>query len=151
MIKNIFDRSDADFLLSRLNKLTPETQPEWGKMDVAQMLAHLNVQFEMAYSDLHPKATGIKKFLLTLFVKNGVVNEKPYPKNSRTAPAFIVADEKDFKNEKERLTDFINKTQKLGADYFEGKESLSFGVLSPKEWNNSFVKHIDHHFQQFGV
>ncbi len=151
MIKNIYDRTDADFLLSRLNKLTPGTRPEWGKMDVGQMLAHLNVQFEMAYSDLHPKATGIKKFLLTLFVKNGVVNEKPYPKNSRTAPAFIQISGKDFNLEKERLIDFINKTQKLGEEHFEGKESLSFGVLTPREWNNSFVKHIDHHFKQFGV
>ncbi len=151
MIKNMFDRKEADYLLARLDKLFAESRPEWGKMDAAQMLAHLNVQFEMVYSDVHPKATGVKKFLLKLFVKNGVVNEKPYPKNSRTAPAFIQISNKNFEKEKERLVDFINKTQKLGESSFEGRESNSFGVLTVKEWNNSFVKHMDHHFIQFGV
>ncbi|WP_337994864.1 hypothetical protein [Polaribacter ponticola] len=46
---------------------------------------------------------------------------------------------------------FILKTQELGADYFDGKESHSFGKLTEKEWNNTFYKHLDHHLTQFGV
>lgn len=150
-MKSVFSAKDVDEMLARINKLTPETKPLWGKMDVGQMLAHLNVQYEMAFSDKHPKASGVKKFLLNLFVKNTVVGPKPYPKNSRTAPQFIVGSKKDFHIEKNRLVDFIYKTQKLGTAYFEGKESNSFGVLTVQEWSNSFYKHNDHHFQQFGV
>ena len=79
------------------------------------------------------------------------MSEKPYPRNGRTAPQFIIADKREFDTEKKRLIDFINKTQELGDKYFESKESHSFGKLSSQEWNNSFYKHLDHHLTQFGV
>jgi hypothetical protein len=150
-IKNIFEKSISDEIIARIEKLTPETQTNWGKMNVAQMLAHCNVTYEMVYTDKHPKATGIKRFLLKAFVKNIVVGEKPYKKNERTAPIFIISDSKEFEIEKNRLIEFINKTQELGASHFENKESNSFGPLKSSEWNTMFYKHLDHHLGQFGV
>ena len=150
-MKNVFDAAVTQEVIDRINLLTPETQPQWGKMNVAQMLAHCNVTYEMVYTDKHPKATGLKRFILKLFVKNAVVSEKPYPKNSRTAPQFLIADEREFNVEKKRLIDYIHKTQELGASHFEGKESNSFGALTATEWNNSFYKHLEHHLTQFGV
>ena len=150
-MKNIFDQQVADELVSRINKLSAETKPKWGKMAVAQMLAHCNVTYEMAYENKHPKPSGFVKLMLKLFVKNTVVNEKPYKSNSKTAPAFIIKDDKDFVAEKSRLLNYIKKTQELGAEHFENKESLSFGVLNKNEWNNMFYKHLDHHLNQFGV
>jgi hypothetical protein len=120
-------------------------------MDVAQMLAHCNITYELVYDNKHPKATGLKKFLLKLFVKSAVVGDKPYPKNGRTAPVFIVDSNKIFEAEKIRLIEYIQKTQQLGAAHFEGKESNSFGALTSKEWNVMFYKHLDHHLKQFGV
>lgn len=150
-MKNIFDAQVTQEIIDRINQLTPETQAKWGKMSVAQMLAHCNVTYEMVYTDKHPKATGLKKFVLKLLVKSAVVNEKPYPKNSRTAPQFLISDERVFATEKQRLIDYINKTQQLGGAHFEGKESNSFGALTQTEWNNSFYKHLEHHLTQFGV
>jgi len=150
-MKNVFDAAITQEVIDRINLLTPETQPEWGKMNVAQMLAHCNVTYEMVYTDKHPKATGLKRFILKLLVKNAVVSEKPYPKNSRTAPQFLIADEREFNVEKKRLIDYIHKTQKLGASPFAGKASNSFGALTATEWNNSFYKHLEHHLTQFGV
>jgi len=49
------------------------------------------------------------------------------------------------------LIAYIKKVQELGEEYFEGKESHSFGPLTCKEWNNMFFKHIDHHLNQFKV
>ncbi len=69
----------------------------------------------------------------------------------KTAPQFIIKDDKDFMSEKRRLIDYIKKTQELGEDYFHNKESDSFGRLSKTEWNNMFYKHLDHHLGQFGV
>ena len=48
-IKNLFNNSVKQELIERINKLTPETQRKWGKMNVAQMLAHLQMQIEVAY------------------------------------------------------------------------------------------------------
>lgn len=150
-MKSVFKSEDVKEVLSRIDKLSNETQPQWGKMDVAQMLAHCNVTYEMAYEDKHPKAKGFKKMMLNWFVKPIVVNEKPYKKNSRTAPEFIISDKRVFDTEKERLVNYINKTLEIGEKGFEGKESNSFGVLTVQEWNNSFYKHLDHHLSQFGA
>lgn len=150
-MKNIFDQKVTNTVIERINKLEPSTKPQWGKMSVDQMLAHCNVSYEMFFEDIHPKATGLKKIALKLFVKPIVVNEKPYKKNSRTAPQFLIADTKNFEVEKERLVNYIKKTQTLGKSYFDGKESNSFGKLSKQEWNNMFYKHLDHHLSQFGV
>lgn len=84
-------------------------------------------------------------------VKNKVVNETLYLRNNKTAPQFIIKDIRDFEVEKERLISYLHKTQALGEEVFEGKESHSFGKLSSKEWNNMFSKHLEHHLSQFGV
>ena len=44
-LPNIFEKSVADEVIARINNLTPATQPGWGKMNVAQMLAHCNVTY----------------------------------------------------------------------------------------------------------
>lgn len=150
-MKDIFDPKTTTDTIARIDQLTPETQPLWGKMNVSHMLAHCCVTYEMAYTDKHPAPKGFMKIILKLFVKNMVVSEKPYKKNLKTAPQFVIADERDFKKEKERLIAYIKKTEELGGDHFDGKENLSFGKMSKKEWNNMFYKHLDHHLQQFGV
>lgn len=151
MTKNIFEKQIVSEIFERLEKLTPSTPQLWGKMNVSQMLAHLNVTYEMTYENIHPKPNFFLRFILKSFVKSKVVGEAGYAKNGPTAPAFIVSNDKDFEKEKSRLIDYLNKTQELGSTHFENKENLSFGVLTSKEWNNLFYKHIDHHFSQFGV
>ena len=151
MLKNIFDKTVSDEIIARIDKLTPETKALWGKMSVNKMLAHCNVTYEMVYENIHPKPNAFMKFILKMMVKNTVVNEAPYKKNSSTAPVFIIKDEKVFEVEKQRLKAYITKTQELGATNFEGMESHSFGVLNSTEWNNMFYKHLDHHLGQFGV
>ncbi|WP_370589864.1 DUF1569 domain-containing protein [Rufibacter sp. LB8] len=137
--------------MARINRLEPDSRPLWGKMTVGQMLAHCNVMYEMAFEQKHPRPSFLMRLLLKLVVKQAVVGPKPYPKNSRTAPVFLMKETKDFAQEKARLTAYIQQTQQLGEAYFEGKPSLSFGELTAQEWNTMFYKHLDHHLQQFGV
>ena len=150
-LPNIFKKDVCDVILKRIDALTPATQPKWGKMNVAQMLAHCSVTYEMLYEDKHKKPNALVRLLLKLFVKKAVVGEAPYKHNSRTAPAFLITDARDFEREKTRLIAYIRQTQSQGEKSFDGKESLSFGKLSIPEWNNMFYKHLDHHLRQFGV
>ncbi|PWS28362.1 hypothetical protein DHW03_00445 [Pedobacter yonginense] len=150
-MKRIFQPSVTNEVIERINKLSSTTPPLWGKMSVAQMLAHCNVTYEMVYDDIHPKPNALLKFILKSFVKSKVVGEQPFPKNSKTAPQFIITDEKEFEKEKTRLINHLTQTQQLGESYFDGKESHSFGKLTANEWNNMFYKHLDHHLTQFGV
>ena len=150
-LANIFEKSVSEGVIARINALTANTQPDWGKMNVGQMLAHCSVAYEMVYEDKHPKPNAFVRFMLKTFLKPNLVGEKPYKKNSGTAPAFVIADERDFETEKNRLINYITKTQALGETAFDNKESLSFGPLTKTEWSNLFYKHIDHHLTQFGV
>ena len=150
-MKNIFEKQVTNEVIGRINQLTATSKPLWGKMSVGQMLAHCCVTYEFVYEDKHKAPNFLMKLLLKWFVKESVVNEKPYKKSSQTAPEFIIKEDKNFENEKQRLIEFIQKTQELGTSYFNNKESRSFGELSDKEWNNMFYKHLDHHMSQFGV
>ena len=151
-MKNIFEKNITEEVITRVNKLTHESQPEWGKMNVAQMFAHCCVAYDMVYTNDYPPAGGFSKFMIKLFgVKKIVTNETPYKKNGRTAPEFLITDERDFEIEKKRIIHNLTKTQEMGETHFEGLESRSFGAMTAKEWNNTFYKHIDHHLNQFGV
>ncbi len=150
-VKNIFEKAVTEELIERLNKITPETKPLWGKMDAAQMAAHCCVTYEMVYDNKHPQPNGFTKMLLKMLVKNMVVNEKPYKKNGHTAKEFIMNSEKNLDVERTRLIQYLQMSLENGTVFFEGKESHSFGKLTAKEWNNMFYKHLDHHLTQFGV
>lgn len=148
-MKNIFSQDETGALIKRINQLSPSSQRNWGKMDASQMLAHCNVVYELAYENIHPQNNFFMRLLLKYLVKNMVVNDKPYKQNLQTASVFIMASEKDFSKEKDRLIIYINKTLEHGRDYFENKDSHSFGILTSQEWNNMFYKHLDHHLSQF--
>ena len=150
-MKNVFDPAVTAELIHRIEQLNPQSPALWGKMSVDQMLAHCNVAYEMAFTDKHPKANPVMRFLLKNFVKKGVVNEVPYKKNLPTAPAFRIKNKKNFAEEKGRLIAFLEQTLAAGETGFEGKESPSFGPMTAKEWNNLLYKHLDHHLNQFGV
>lgn len=150
-MKNVFDPAVTAELIHRIEQLSPESSALWGKMSVDQMLAHCCVAYEMAFTNTHPKANPVMRFLLKTFVKAGVVNEVPYKRNLPTAPAFRIKSEKNFAKEKARLISFVEQTLAAGKSGFEGKESPSFGSMTAKEWNNLLYKHLDHHLTQFGV
>ncbi|WP_396142694.1 DUF1569 domain-containing protein [Flavobacterium sp.] len=149
---DMFSEECAQNIVDRINNLKSNTLSFWGKMSSAQMLAHCNVAYQFAFEpENFDKPNSLKRFLLKKFVKKFVVSEKAYPKNSRTAPEFVISDYRDFENEKRNLINNIFLAQRLGEEFFEQRENLSFGKLSAKEWNILFSKHIDHHLKQFGV
>ncbi len=150
-LPNIFTTEVSAEIVNRINKLTANTPAQWGKMSVNQMLAHCNVTYEMIYENIHPKPNFLMGFILKTFVKSKVVGEGTYPKSSPTAPQFVIKNQPDFDLQKTRLIDYINRTQQLGGNAFDGKESHSFGILNTSEWNNMMYKHLHHHLTQFGV
>jgi len=150
-INNLFSQDGLITTLERINKLTAESQPLWGKMTIAQMMAHCSVAYDMALTNKYPISGKFKTWIISLLAKNQVVGPKPYPKNGRTAADFLITDERDFDKEKTRLLANLNKVNELGVGHFEGKQSVAFGNLSSKEWNVLFSKHLDHHLSQFGV
>lgn len=150
-LPSVFDPKTTEETFNRLEKLNYMSKPQWGKMNVAQMLAHLNVAYDLTYDRIPYKSSFFKKLLLKLLVKPLIVSEKAYKKNSHTAPEFIITNERDFEKEKSKFIDNVKQTEAHGIKYFEGRESTSFGTMTAKEWSTQFYKHINHHFTQFGV
>ena len=151
-MQNVFDAKDAQEYIDRINNLTPETQRKWGKMSVDQVLAHLNVAYDLTFTpEKFPKPNLIAKFLLSKFVKPKITNEIPYKQSLPTSPVFIIADERNFEDEKAKLIGNIQRVQQLGREAFEGKENINFGKMTAQGWNNMVAKHLNHHLEQFGV
>ncbi len=151
-MENIFEPKGYNNLAARINSLSNTTEAQWGKMNVAQMLAHCNVAFDMTYHpENFPKVGAFKRFILKTLIKPAVVGPKPYAKNSRTAPVFIIKGDRDFEQEKTKILAYLKKTHELGADGFEQREYINFGKMTSQEWNTLFAKHLEHHLRQFGV
>lgn len=68
-LPNIYSKEVVATLKDRINSLTTESQALWGKMNVAQMLAHCKVTYELSYENIHPKPKGLMKWMLKTFVK----------------------------------------------------------------------------------
>ena len=151
-LPNIFTKDVTDQVIARINALTSESRRQWGKMDVAKMLAHCCVSYEMIYEpDKHPKPNFLFGLILKTVVKGKIASDKPLKKNGPTGPQFVIKTDHDFDMEKARLIAFVQKTQQLGEAEFDGKVSASFGKLTKTEWSNMLYKHLDHHLSQFGV
>jgi hypothetical protein len=150
-IPNIFTKEVTDILLNRVNKLSSTQAANWGKMDVAQMMAHCNITYEMVFDENFKKSSPFLRFILKNLVKKGIVNNQPLKKNSSTASEMVIKTPKNFEEEKNRLIAHLQKTVKVGENYFDGKDHPGFGVMTKQEWNNFYYKHLDHHLTQFGV
>jgi GTPase SAR1 family protein len=150
-LPNIFTEEVTNSIIGRINNLDKNATPAFGKMGVSQMLAHCCVTYEMLYENIHAKPNAIMRFILKNVVKKIVVSEQAFKRNSKTAPQFIIKEDKNFEEEKARLVNYINKTKEMGEAYFDNKISDSFGALTKQEWNNLFYKHLDHHLAQFNV
>ncbi|HRK59833.1 MAG TPA: hypothetical protein PLI74_09335, partial [Candidatus Kapabacteria bacterium] len=115
MVKNIFSQEVTEEIITRINSLQPHNTPLWGTMSADQMLAHCNVTYEFVFhTEKFKRPNPLMRFILKTFVKNIVVNEKPYSKNSRTAPEFVMVGQKNFEQEKIKLIENIKKSQHLG-------------------------------------
>ncbi len=149
-MKNLFDKSVYDEVIQRLQNLQPQQAGLWGKMTVAQMLAHSKEAFKVPLSEkkLPRMFLGI---LLGWLMKAQLYNDTPWKKNLPTAPNFIIKDERDFVKEKNELTGMINKFFQAGPNGITQYPHPMFGKLTPEQWGKSMYKHMDHHLQQFGV
>ena len=63
MRKNILQSEVKQELISRIEKLRPDNQKQWGKMNVSQMLTHAQIPLNIASGALVPKPNPIIKFL----------------------------------------------------------------------------------------
>lgn len=149
-MNNLYNPSDVSEILERIEKLTPDSQRQWGKMNAAQMLAHCNKSVETAMGQNFMKRLFIGRIIGTL-LKSKVVGAKPFGKNSPTDKSYIFPDNCNFEEEKSKVTAAILKFSEGGPSQCTTYPHPFFGKFTPEEWAVFQWKHLDHHLRQFGV
>ena len=151
-MKNLFNATVANEVKTRLGKLGPQSERQWGKMTPSQMMAHCSVSMQWAVGEVVPEKEALPIRLIGRFVKPRVFrNEDPLRKNSPTAKSLIVADERDMDKERDRLSRLIDKFAAGGAAGCTKNPHSFFGKMTPEEWAILMYKHLDHHLRQFGA
>lgn len=146
-VKNLFDHSVKLEIISRINQLTPRSQRKWGKMDVAQMLAHCQMPLGVAVGKHKLKGNFFLKIIGRL-IKKKVFNDQPFKQNLPTDNSFKMTAPKEFEKEKQNLIQMIND---FSETTMSGEPHPFFGKLTKEEWSKGTWKHLDHHLKQFGV
>lgn len=149
-MKNFYDPAVKRHFLQRIDQLHPNSAAQWGKMDVAQMMAHCSAALETAVGDRMVKPNLFER-LFGRFFRGMLTSEKPFDKNLPTTPDFKMVDARQFDAEKIRLTQLVSRFSDGGEAGATVRQHPFFGTMNPQNWSNLMYKHLDHHLQQFGV
>lgn len=149
-MKSIYHEEAYNEIISRLNKLTPNSRRLWGKMNVAQMMAHCNGPIKVGLAD-KPAPRMLMGRLMGWMMKSKLYNDSAWSKNLPTSPDFKITNERDFNEEKTNLLSLINAFHKDGPLKAGRFPHPFFGTFTNEQWGKSIYKHLDHHLKQFGV
>ncbi len=141
--------ADRAALIVRLERLSPDATPRWGRMNAQQMLAHVADGFRMAAGELpvRPKhVLPLRHFPL----KHLMIYVLPFPKNVPTAPELLSRSPESIEFERGRIKELLAT---LGAfpDGAARADHPLFGKMNTTLWGALGHKHFDHHLRQFGV
>ena len=149
-MKSLFEQEGVQEVFARIDSLQPASPRQWGKMDVAQMMAHCSATLDMASGRLNPPRALIGRVLGPIF-KPIFTNKKPFSKNGPTGKELVVADARDFARERENLKGKVRQFHEGGEAKCTRHPHPFFGALTPREWSCGMYKHLDHHLRQFGA
>lgn len=149
-MKSLFEQDGAQEVMARIDSLQPASTRQWGKMDVAQMMAHCSATLDMASGRLNPPRAFVGRVLGPIF-KSLFTNDKPFSKNGPTGKELVVADARDFARERERLKANVREFHEGGEAKCTRRPHPFFGALTPQDWSRGMYKHLDHHLRQFGA
>ncbi len=148
MPKSLADQSVRNEMLDRLERLSPDATPRWGRMSSAQMLAHLADWMAMAEGSL--AVAPIRMIVRYSPLKQLAIYWLPFPKNVMTARELRTRKARDWSIEletvRQRLEGFEGVARRVGWPHHP-----AFGKMTRRAWCVFAYRHMDHHFRQFGI
>lgn len=150
----MFVASDLETLLSYLNRLTPETPPQWGRMSAQRMVEHLTDTLRIATGknpqELLIPEEKIERMVAFLYA------DKPMARNIDVP--FATPEMNDqLRNEELELAidEFVEEWLHLEELFGNDPERTSvhpfYGPLNYEQWMRLSQKHHTHHFEQFNL
>lgn len=149
MADSLFDPSGLAKMTARIRTLRADATRAWGKMDVAQMLAHCQQPLRVAIGEL-PLKRSLIGVLFGRIAKKKLLSPAPWKPGMPTAPEFKITDSRDFAKEKEALLTLVQRFGKGGPAGLTKLPHPFFGPLTVDEWQRLQWMHLDHHLRQFG-
>jgi len=150
-MKTIFDNAAREELIGRINSLTPQSTPQWGKMSVYQMAKHCTIWNNWILGKKQYNYT--QGFLGRIFgkmaLKGMVKDDSPIKKNLPAGSAFFSKEKTgDVEHEKklwmEQIAEYAHYSNPGFVHVFFGKMKVDeIGILA--------YKHFDHHLRQFNA
>ena len=151
-MKNLFETSIQEEVVSRLQKLDEFAQPQWGKMTIGQMCVHCAAVLNTYGLKTPMTRPNFLVRLLTPWVRNTVLGKKAYQKNAATLPQWKQKEHTDFNEGMSRLNEALDHfTDPDRRTTILAWEHPLFGRLTEEESGWAMYKHLDHHLRQFGV
>jgi hypothetical protein len=151
MRTTIADPIERAAILSRLQRLTPESARQWGRMTPNQAVCHLSDSFRSVTGS---QPIGLVRTPLPRPVMKWIALQSPmrWPHGIKTRP------EVDQEIGGTRPGEFTQDKRALEAmiDQFAARTGgfqshPMFGPMTIAEWQRWGYLHVDHHLRQFGV
>lgn len=147
-----FSTHAIETITRRLDKLTPDTKPQWGSMSVTQMLTHMNDAFRICLGMKESKDISNFFWNKVLFPVL-VYGLKWFPKGANSPKEINQGIDgskpRDFYTELEFLKKMIDVFNEREGNKL--KPHPLFGVLTKTQWKDLMIVHLNHHLKQFGV
>ncbi|NNE02684.1 MAG: DUF1569 domain-containing protein [Eudoraea sp.] len=147
-MKSLLETEVFEEILERIDALEEKSEGNWGKMSVGQMVWHCQYPLKLAIENKDHSKKG--NFLIKLFFKKSLYNDKPWRKNLPTSPIMKTKEDKDLESERIILKSLVTNFH-AQKDRTEWHPHPIFGTFTPEQWGQLEYKHIDHHLRQFGV
>ena len=147
---NLYEPDVAAALKARIAALGPGHQRQWGTMTAAQAMAHCAIGMEVSVGDRAEPRMFIGR-LVGRFIKPLALGERPFKRNTPTAPFLVVKADRDLEAEKLRLVGLVDRFVSAGPTGCPNVAHAFFGPMNAHEWARLQYKHIDHHLRQFAA
>ena len=152
--KNPFFEVTRANLLAKLDQLTEDTVPQWGRMTPQHLMEHLEFFMRMAIGEVPTEITTpeerLEKFQESLYNHRKMPRGFEHPMLRQGEPEDL-----RFGSLGEAKQAFLDAYDKFEAYFKENPEAQTpntvFGLLDKELWDLLNRKHLTHHFEQFGL
>ena len=144
--------TDRLALRARVMALTPDSQRQWGRMTVNQMLCTLNDSY-LAMMDGRSVGSRVSFFNRTVVRWVAIHSGMTWPKGVKTMPAVdqLQGGTPPVGFEADRATLLASMERFASQTERDVHPHPIFGPLTTWEWQRWGWLHADHHLRQFGV
>lgn len=153
--QTVFTEITDEFFENSINALQEETKPLWGTMSAQHMLEHLEFTYRIASGEIQDfeittPENILEKVHATLYNYKKMPREYDFPLAEKSQIEVLKHD--NFEMAKTKLIE----ARRNYLEFFKENPSATlinavFGELNRFDWYLMERKHINHHFEQFGL